>query len=188
MNNYQNAARYEFATSQIANKMTNITDLALDGLRGTGRKNRWKGASGYVHQIDVSLENQSHVLLVECKLHTRPATVKDVLCLLSRQIDISGGQKSLSDSNINAADGREVRAALVVIGKIQRGVMTLASHYRRQISLFRVVMDDKHEIVEFETIMHTGFLGGAFIESGLQFGQGEMCQSNSLPHLTKGSK
>lgn len=55
---------------------------------GSGRSNRIEGASGYAHQIDVSLSAPSRVFLLECKRYNCRVGVEAVLVLAARASDI----------------------------------------------------------------------------------------------------
>lgn len=57
-------------------------------VKSGGRTNKWKGASGYEHGIDVSIEFSDEILLVECKHWDTPVTPDAALTLLGRLIDI----------------------------------------------------------------------------------------------------
>ena len=53
-----------------------------------GRRNLWLGASGFEHQIDVSVKGQTRVLLVECKYWSECIPVQAALVLVARLADI----------------------------------------------------------------------------------------------------
>ena len=66
-----------------------VEQLGTDGIvKYDGAKNQWKGASGYEHRIDVSVEFQDGILIVECKRWGRKAEPSAALTLAARVLDI----------------------------------------------------------------------------------------------------
>jgi len=147
-----NSSEYEALTSKVARKMTNYTELVNYGTEKHGRGNKWRGASGFVHQIDVSLESNTDVLLVECKRWKSKVNAATFLALLARLMDIAGGPD---------AAGRRFRGALVTSEGFQSGVYTLVKHYKRCMSTFVVSQDG-----EFSVVSHTHFTEPDLIPSG----------------------
>ena len=93
---------------------TPLTDCSLAG----GAENRLVGASGFQHQIDISMRCQSLLLLVECKNWSRPVGAEPVLSLASRLADIRA-------ANLDV----EVRASIVSTQVATRGAQQLALHH-----------------------------------------------------------
>lgn len=82
------AAEYEQLISEIAGGICQSAQ-ELHGLKiGTGHKNRILGASGYSHQIDVSLHDSGRIFLIECKRWGKSIGVAEVLVLAGRARDI----------------------------------------------------------------------------------------------------
>lgn len=156
-------AEYEELISQIIKRMTNSSQLIEDGEIKSGSKNKWEGKSGFHHQIDVSLENQTDVLLAECKFWTDSVPAEAFLTLWARVLDISRAQ---------IARGRKVRGALVTTKEFQSGVYSLANEYKEQISLFLVSSID-----DFEVKMHSHFIKSTSIPSGEKFGTPTITQT-----------
>ena len=168
--NYSSAARYEELVASIARQMTNHTSLVELGLERHGLGNKWQGASGYRHQIDVSLEGDKHILLVECKLHGKPLSVETFLTLLARRLDISTGPEVY---------GREVRAALVSNGGFQRGVITLARYYVRDISLYQAIWNKDYSLGTLAVVSHTHFIAAEGLHVPVSLHPGAISQSQS---------
>lgn len=84
-----------------------------------GHNNHWIGASSFQHQIDVSLNSGSKVILAECKFwNSKPIDVPGFLTFLARIIDIRA-----------AIPGNEVEGIVVTISGFDTGVSTLANYY-----------------------------------------------------------
>ena len=81
-------ADYEKLVADIVLGMRqSAPELAMLSL-GAGRANRILGASGYNHQIDVSLTGPGGKFLLECKKWNKRAGVESVLVLAARASDI----------------------------------------------------------------------------------------------------
>lgn len=70
---------------------------------GFGSKNRLVGASGYKHQIDVSLQAGKKIFLIECKRWEKKIGVPEVLILAARVGDIHDAQPGASIQGILAS-------------------------------------------------------------------------------------
>lgn len=87
-----------------------LVSTLLDGLRrGTplhgytqhaGARNRIIGASGYAHQIDVSVCNSTNMYLFEAKCLHRPIGVNGLLVMAARKADIA---EAFPNINIHAS-------------------------------------------------------------------------------------
>ena len=128
---------YEQLVAQLATRLTNSTRLIKKGKIGFGDENTWEGASGFPHQIDVSLANETEVLLIECKHWKRNIPPEAFLTLFGRVIDISKHE---------ATANRTVRGALVTRVGAQCGVWVLTTYYSEQMSLFRASSLDDLEV------------------------------------------
>ena len=108
---------YEILVRTLMDALVRDTPLAECSLAG-GAENRLVGASGFQHQIDISIRCQSLLLLVECKNWSRPVDAEPVLALASRLADIR-------DANPDV----EVRASIVSTQVPTRGAQKLALHH-----------------------------------------------------------
>ena len=161
-----NSTEYEALVSKVATKMTNYPELIRLGTVNYGSKNKWRGASGFCHQVDVSLENDRDVLLVECKHWKENLKAETFLVQLARVIDIATGPDSKN---------RAVRGAIVTSRGFQRGVYKLEEHYKRCVSLFKVSSDE-----EFTVISHTHFIDVSSITSNGEVGTPTIMQHPPL--------
>jgi restriction endonuclease len=74
--------------ASIAKSVAQRIEALPEGTVRYGRQNHWIGASGFKHQIDVSIRGQARVLLVECKHWKHRISVEAVLVLQGRLADI----------------------------------------------------------------------------------------------------
>jgi hypothetical protein len=79
---------YETLVASIAESVAQRVEALPEGAVRYGRQNHWLGASGFKHQIDVSIRGQARVLLVECKYWNHRIPVEAVLVLQGRLADI----------------------------------------------------------------------------------------------------
>jgi hypothetical protein len=84
-----NPEQYE----QIASRIANSIFEQVEGIKAEqvkyGRRNRWPGASGYPHQIDVSVQAGRNIWIAECKFWNRKLSTESVLTFAAR-CDIRG--------------------------------------------------------------------------------------------------
>jgi hypothetical protein len=120
----------EMTSNEYEQLVKNLVTLLSEActMLGTGRvrggaTNRIIGASGFAHQIDVSLELPTHLVLIECKYWSRAVGAEAVLTLASRLQDI------------RAATSKDVSASLVSDFGITGGAETLAGYFGVQIDL-----------------------------------------------------
>lgn len=92
----QQVEAHQLSPSEYESLVTEITEAiraSAPELRsyslGYGRENRVEGASGYAHQIDVSLTKQDFIYLVECKRWKRRIGPQAILVLAGRVMDIA---------------------------------------------------------------------------------------------------
>lgn len=100
--------------SGICASAPNLADLEVS----SGKENRILGASGYRHQIDISLRGQRRIYLVECKRLKRRVSVQSVMVLAGRVADIQ-----------NAYPGINVAGILVSRVGASRGAIVLATYF-----------------------------------------------------------
>jgi len=95
-----------------------IDGLPADAV-GYGRRNRHTGASGFKHQIDVSIRTVAELHLIECKYWKRQVTPGALLCLAARAHDIRV-----------ANPGCAVKSALATTKGQSAGVNKLAEFFK----------------------------------------------------------
>jgi hypothetical protein len=114
---------YEEITHGIANQVfNNKHSTDLQGAFGTN--NKVTGASKYRHQIDVSVGNKSHLLMIECKCWNKKVTTEVLLTFAARVADIK-------ESNTH----RQVYGILVSTKGFDPGAVTLAAHFEIKLCL-----------------------------------------------------
>lgn len=106
---------YEAVVAALVGEIRRNTPLAVCAL-GNGRANRVYGASGYAHQIDLSLRDDHRLFLVEMKHWRDPVDLEAVLVLAARLADIRG------------AEAGEVHASLVSTKHATRNARKVAAH------------------------------------------------------------
>ncbi len=118
---------YEELVSDIVNGIKQsafeLHELQL-GFNSRGHLNRILGASGFNHQIDVSLKGTGHIFIFECKHWRKSIGVAEVLILASRKNDIQACYPE-----------REVKASMVSICKPSRNIPGLAKHFGIEIEM-----------------------------------------------------
>ena len=85
---------------------------------GHGAKNQILGASGYRHQIDISVRAASDLVLYECKYWGRNVGPGAVLALAARGIDIQNSHKEL-----------QVDLNIVVSNQLTNGARLIANYF-----------------------------------------------------------
>ena len=86
MNTYK---EFEKIVAKIAGEIKNFSGNLDNAVIRHGAKNRIAGASGFKHQIDISIEIPTkRLLLVECKRYKSKVALKDMLILVARIDDI----------------------------------------------------------------------------------------------------
>lgn len=98
----------------ICHEASDLNDLAL----GFGRTNRLLGASGYKHQIDVSVSGSRNIYAIECKRWEAKIGVDEVMVLAARGSDI-----------LQANVGVAVHPILATRVGATRGAKVLAKHF-----------------------------------------------------------
>lgn len=134
-----------------------LVSRLIDGLRtganlsnfelGAGSKNRIEGASGYKHQIDVSLLGPSDLFMFEAKCLKRVVGVQEILVMSSRLVDISATFPS-----------HRVYATIISEKHISKNAKTLATHFNINTDWVKDVKNfgvsfAKHHIVASEEIL-----------------------------------
>lgn len=150
-NTQMKSDEYEQLTKDCYDKFLNNPNEKLDCKVSFGRKNRIKGISGYMHQIDVSVEAKDRFWLIECKKWNKRISVAEYLTFLGRIRDISLNRK-----------GQYLRGVIITKSGWQSGVNTFHELNRKQISLFE--FSERAEIGEK---IHTAFISA---KSSLRLG------------------
>src|SRR5262245_25198215 len=110
---------YEFLVRTMVEQFTaSAAALGSCTVKG-GSQNRVDGASGFAHQIDVSVSNGTDLLLIECKYWKDPVDVEPVLVLAGRMADIRA-----------AAVGLRVHGSIVSTKEATEGAKVLAAYFR----------------------------------------------------------
>jgi len=91
---------------------------------GSGRKNKIAGASGFRHQVDVSLKADWGLLLFDCKYWTDPVDAEAVLVMASRLADVRVANSEL-----------EVKAGIVSTKSPTIGAEVLARYFGVQLDV-----------------------------------------------------
>lgn len=85
---------FEKVTKEIVKEVKKASPNLQKAVINHGTKNRIEGASGFRHQIDVSIEILGEKLfLVECKRYKSKVTLSDMLVLIARIDDICKKKK-----------------------------------------------------------------------------------------------
>jgi len=109
--------RYERLARELVEQLR--LSSALSGLEvGSGGTNRIRGASGFPHQIDLSLSDSTRLFLFELKCYTKAVGVEQLLVLASRRADIAA-----------AYPNKTVTASMVSKLQPSRNVPPLAKHF-----------------------------------------------------------
>ena len=108
---------YEKVASEIVQSIYKRVEGIAPKQVGCGRLNRFQGASGYRHQIDVSVGDSKNLILVECKHWKNRVPVGKVLEFHSRITDI----KPTKDVDIHGV--------IVSPHGFQSGAWTAANHF-----------------------------------------------------------
>jgi len=113
----QTGANYELLARKLIDSLQASGQLAeYEG--GSGPRNRMAGASGYKHQIDLSLQSEKALFLLELKYLGKPVGVAELLILASRKADLEARFAPTP-----------VHASLVTTMKPSRNVRPLAAHF-----------------------------------------------------------
>ena len=119
---------YERRVAGLLGDFTNA--LRMQGLESSrtssGQRNKIPGASGYEHQIDVSLEclgssERRLLILCECKMWRRSINVAAVLAFLGRIVDIQEVYQG------------DIEAHIITPFGPQSGARKVADHYKIQL-------------------------------------------------------
>ena len=79
---------YETLVGELVSEIASSFEDMAGAIAGLGARNKITGASGFKHQIDVSLTVAPWLVLIECKQWRTRVDVEPVLVLASRVADI----------------------------------------------------------------------------------------------------
>lgn len=113
------SVEYEELVSSVAQKVRVGMPQLHGSAIGFGATNRIQGASGYHHQIDVSLEAARILLLVECKNWQKKVDTVAILAFCARFIDITA----------RLDNQKKVVAALATLKGFDPGAVQLAEFF-----------------------------------------------------------
>ncbi len=102
----------------------------------SGRSSKMMGMSTQSHQIDVMIEDQTHVFLVECKSWRKAVSLPALLTHLGRWVDIQ--------PMIAMNQRKKTIAIMVTTVGFQQGAIVVANYYG--IQLWRVTSADDFAI------------------------------------------
>lgn len=108
-------------------------DSIFSGKVRKGRTNLVRGASGFEHQIDVSIDTPKGLVLMECKRLKRHVGVSHALTLAARRLDIQ-----------QANPKRPVFASMVSMQEVQVGALKVADHF--DVSIDQVLTLDSYAV------------------------------------------
>lgn len=136
----------------------------------SGAKNRILGASGYKHQIDLSLIGEGRVFIFELKCLEKSIGVAEILVLAGRLNDIS--------ANFH---GHSVNATIVSTKKPSKNVTPLARQFGLQVD----IVEDLNSYGLSFANQH--FIGHAEKITAQSYGDAEIIRGNGLTHHSSGT-
>ena len=128
-----NSSKYEQLVSELAGMIASGSTAERRVQVNCGITNLIKGASGYRHQIDVSVQDADRLLLIECKCWSKKVDPEAVLAFAARVLDIRA-----------AEDAREVTGHLVTTLGATDGVDSLCKYFG--IGLDNVTSEHKYAL------------------------------------------
>jgi Holliday junction resolvase len=108
---------YEGVVCQVAEQVYRLVEAGEAPIRRHGKHSKLRGASGYLHQIDVVCGDDNHLLLVECKFWKRRVSVEHALAFAARLKDI------------REASTHSIEGALATTVGFQAGCELIARHF-----------------------------------------------------------
>lgn len=86
------AAAYERLVAELIDALRQTLPIPAGQVHG-GRRSRWRGASGYEHQIDVAIDASDRLSLIECKHWGKDISTSPVLTHAARLQDIRDAER-----------------------------------------------------------------------------------------------
>lgn len=130
---------YEQLVAELANKLVSQPNPNSLVTVGSGSTNRIAGASGFKHQIDVSVSDPSRMLLIECKYWKKRIDPEACLAFAARVLDIRDVNK-----------GREVTGQIVTTYSVTNGVRQIADYFN--LGVERVFSAQKYSMRIWQTV------------------------------------
>jgi hypothetical protein len=115
---------YERLVRDLVEKLPHVSKALGDTLIAGGHQNKIMGASGFPHQIDVSLKTNRTLLLFECKYWADSVDVEPILVLTSRVADIRAANADL-----------KVEAGVVSTKPATSGAQVIACYFGVQLDV-----------------------------------------------------
>ena len=113
-----NAYDYEQFVAELARQLVSRLNRDASAKVGCGGSNKTAGASGFEHQIDVSVCTPYRMLLIECKYWNGKIDPEATLAFAARVLDIRA-----------AHEGREVTGRIVTTHRVTPGVCQIADYF-----------------------------------------------------------
>ncbi len=129
------AHAYELLVRQLVGALKqSVPPLSYAVVHG-GASNRLSGASGFRHQIDVSLSYPGCLVLIECKYWRRSVDAEAVLVAASRLSDIQAAMPSTTVCATIVSKKKATRGAQLVAKKFGVSLDTVTSLTRYGVRL-----------------------------------------------------
>jgi hypothetical protein len=146
--------QYEALTGSVVRDISSSLSDMADAELHYGRTNKINGASGFKHQVDVSLTSASWLVLVECKRWLKKIGVQEVLVLASRSADIKEKEP-----------GKKLWVSMVTQKGASGNAQTLARHFDINIDVVRSASEFS---VRLRSRVGMGFQAGAALTTELE--------------------
>jgi hypothetical protein len=121
-------ADYEALFDRLVQGLRQGSSLS-DFRQSSGRTNRHLGASGYPHQIDLSVAGPTDLYIFELKCLKKSIGVEEVLVFASRRADVAAANPNLT-----------VHASMVSLRRPSRNAPGLAKHFGVELE----IVEDLH--------------------------------------------
>jgi hypothetical protein len=109
---------YEELVRKLISELTQTVGTSCFCAITGGRKNKITGASGFAHQVDVSLKTGRALFLFECKYWGKPVDAEPVLVISSRLAHVRAANPNL-----------EVKAAVISTKQPTAGAQILSRYF-----------------------------------------------------------
>lgn len=111
-------SEYECLLKKLTKSIYSKVENQSQPIVNSGYSNKWPGVSGYQHQIDVSIEGPSDIVIVECKCWEKAVDLKSFLVFVARIVDL------------RARESRKIHAIFATTKRFPRGgIQKLAEHF-----------------------------------------------------------
>lgn len=145
---------YEHLVSEIVNEICAHAPALAGFSASYGKTNKVAGASGYKHQIDVSLTARTHIYLIECKRWNDSIGVAEVMVLAARMKDIADANRTI-----------KAQAILASLKGASRGALKLAAHFGIQLEIVKSASEFGMRVGQFISVgLHVSAVASDSIE------------------------